>query len=183
MIHPLADVQSTSIGSDTRIWQFAIVLKEAIIGTNCNINCHTFIENDVVLGNYVTVKSGVYLWDGIRIGNHVFIGPNATFVNDTYPRSQQYPEKHIGALLEDYVSIGANATILGGITIGHHALIGAGAVVTKNVPAYALITGNPGRRTGWVDTQGKKLIDKGNGKWESENGTVATELNGQLFIA
>lgn len=183
MIHSLAEVHSPNIGEGTRIWQFAIVLAEAVIGKNCNINCHTFIENDVILGDQVTVKSGVFLWDGIRVGNHVFIGPNATFVNDTYPRSQQYPEKHIGATLEDFVSIGANATILGGIRIGHHALIGAGSVVTKDVPAHALMVGNPAKQVGWVDAEGKKMRSIGDGKWKMGNGNIAIEQDGHLVIS
>ncbi len=145
MIHPLADVQTEKIGANTRIWQYAVVLAGASIGENCNINCHTFIENDVVIGNNVTVKSGVFLWDGIRVGDNVFIGPNATFVNDRYPRSKQYPESFQVTTIENGASIGANATILGGLTIGENAMIGAGAVVTKDVPANTLWVGNPAR--------------------------------------
>jgi len=96
MIHALADVQSKNIGKNTQIWQFSVILKNARIGENCNINCHTFIENDVIIGNNVTIKSGVYLWDGIIIDDDVFIGPNATFINNPNVRSKQYPEKHIG---------------------------------------------------------------------------------------
>ncbi len=144
-IHPTADVQTHRIGSQTRIWQFAVVLQGASIGENCNINSHTFIENDVVIGNNVTVKCGVYLWDGIRIHDNVFIGPNATFTNDKFPRSKQYPTRFQSILIEEGASIGANATILGEITIGKHAMIGAGSVVTKNVPANELWVGNPAR--------------------------------------
>jgi acetyltransferase-like isoleucine patch superfamily enzyme len=144
-IHPLADNQSHSIGADTRIWQFSVIMEGAVIGKNCNICAHTLIESDVIIGDHVTVKSGVYLWDGTRIGHHVFIGPNATFTNDRYPRSKQYPEQYLGITVEDGASIGANATLLPGITIGAYALIGAGAVVTKDVPAYTLVAGNPGR--------------------------------------
>lgn len=183
MIHALADVQSKNIGEGTRIWQFAVVLAQAVIGKNCNINCHTFIENDVIIGDNVTIKVGVYLWDGLRVANHVFIGPNATFVNDTYPRSQQYPDQFTQTIIEEYASIGANATILGGLTIGHHALIGAGSVITKNVAPHALMAGNPARRIGWVDAQGKKMVDMGDGKWEMENGNIATELNGLLAFS
>lgn len=156
-IHPLADVQTDSIGAGTTIWQFAVILPGSVIGNECNINCHTFIENNVVIGDQVTIKAGVYLWDGIRVGNRVFIGPNVTFTNDKFPRSKQYPEYFQQTVLEDSCSIGANATILGGITIGHHAIVGAGSVVTKDVPAHALVTGNPARITGWVDQNGKKL--------------------------
>lgn len=145
MIHPLADVQTTDIGRGTRIWQFAVVLAGARIGGNCNICAHTFIENDVILGDDVTVKSGVYLWNGLRIGNGVFIGPNATFTNDRMPRSKEYPEHFSITRIEDGASIGANATILPGLTIGRRAMIGAGAVVTSDVPEGATVVGNPAR--------------------------------------
>jgi UDP-2-acetamido-3-amino-2,3-dideoxy-glucuronate N-acetyltransferase len=153
-IHPLADVQSLSIGDNTQVWQFAIILKGATIGIDCNINCHTFIENDVVIGNRVTVKAGVYIWDGIEIADDVFIGPNVTFVNDKYPRSKQYPDAFQKTKINQAVSIGAAATILGGIEIGEFALIAAGSVVTKNVPAYSLVKGNPGKVVGKVDKTG-----------------------------
>ena len=153
-IHPMADVQTTDIGDGTQIWQFAIILKEATIGKNCNINCHTFIENDVKIGNNVTVKAGVYIWDGIEIANDVFLGPNVTFVNDKYPRSKQYPENFQKTIIEDFVSIGANATILGGIKIGKYALIGAGTVVTKDIPPFSLVKGNPARVCGRVNENG-----------------------------
>lgn len=143
MIHPLSDVQSTNIGTDTRIWQFSVVLKDAVIGDNCNVCAHTLIESDVVVGNNVTIKSGVYLWDGIRIEDDVFIGPCVAFTNDKTPRSKQYPEVFLSTTVKKGVSIGANATILPGVTLGEHCMIGAGAVVTKNVPAYAVVVGNP----------------------------------------
>jgi UDP-2-acetamido-3-amino-2,3-dideoxy-glucuronate N-acetyltransferase len=157
MIHELADVQSKSIGEDTLIWQFVIVLPEARIGSHCNINCHVFIENDVEIGDYVTIKPGVQIWDGLRIGNHVFIGPNVTFVNDRIPRSKQYPEKFQSTIIEDGASIGANATILGGLTIGKNALIGAGAVLTKNAPACSVWVGNPARQVGYIADDGNRL--------------------------
>ena len=157
MIHSLADVKTNNIGKGTVIWQFAIILEGAKIGENCNINCHTFIENNVILGDNVTIKSGVYLWDGIEIGDNVFLGPNVTFVNDKYPRSKQYPEEFQSTKIEKSVSIGANATILGGVQIGEYALIGAGSVVTKSVPAYSLVIGNPARIVGKVDNIGKVI--------------------------
>ncbi|MEO6404108.1 MAG: acyltransferase [Ferruginibacter sp.] len=153
-IHQLADVQTENIGEDTQVWQFAIILKGATIGKNCNINCHTFIENDVKIGDRVTVKSGVYLWDGIEIADDVFLGPNVTFVNDKYPRSKQYPEAFQHTLIGQYASIGAASTILGGIQIGEYSLIGAGSVVTKDVPPYSLVLGNPARVVGKVDNKG-----------------------------
>lgn len=142
-IHPLADVQTLDIGEGTIIWQFSIVLAGAKIGMNCNINCHTFIENDVVIGNNVTVKSGVYLWDGLRIEENVFIGPNVTFVNDKYPRSKTYPDTFSSTIIRKGASIGAGAIILGGVEIGENALIGAGSVVTKNVTPNTIWFGNP----------------------------------------
>ena len=153
-IHPLADVQTSQIGDNTQIWQFAVVLKNAVIGKDCNINCHTFIENDVKIGDRVTVKSGTYIWDGITIADDVFLGPNVTFVNDNYPRSKLYLETFAKTKIEKFVSIGANATILGGVNIGEYALIGAGSVVTKSVPAFSLLKGNPGRIVGKVDERG-----------------------------
>ncbi|MCD9526029.1 acyltransferase [Photobacterium carnosum] len=143
MIHPLSDVQSTNIGTDTRIWQFSVVLKDAVIGNNCNVCAHTLIESDVVVGNNVTIKSGVYLWDGLRIEDDVFIGPCVAFTNDKTPRSKQYPEAFLSTTVKKGASIGANATILPGIILGEHCMIGAGAVVTKDVPAYAVVVGNP----------------------------------------
>ena len=153
-IHPLADVQTKSIGEGTQIWQYAVILEDAIIGKDCNINCHTFIENDVKIGDRVTVKSGIYIWDGITISDDVFLGPNVTFVNDNYPRSKLYLETFARTKIEKFVSIGANATILGGVNIGEYALIGAGSVVTKSVPAFSLVKGNPGRIVGKVDERG-----------------------------
>lgn len=144
-IHDSADVQSDKIGEDTKIWQFCVVLPKAKLGSNCNICSHVFIENDVVIGDDVTVKCGVQLWDGLRVGNKVFIGPNVTFTNDRYPRSKVYPDTFQQTVLEDGCSIGANATILGGITIGAGSMIGAGSVVTKDVPSGELWVGNPAR--------------------------------------
>ena len=144
-IHPLADVKSQNVGQDTKIWQFCVVLEHAVIGDNCNINAQVLIENDVVIGNNVTVKSGVQLWDGTRIADDVFIGPNATFTNDPMPRSKQYPEAFLGITLKQGARIGANATLLPGITVGKKAMVGAGAVVTEDVPAYAVVVGNPAK--------------------------------------
>ena len=151
MIHPSADVQSKNIGEGTSVWQFAIVLPGAVIGKNCNINCHTFIENDVKIGDSVTIKSGVFVWDGIEIEDNVFVGPGATFVNDKFPKSKVYPEAFQRIKICKGASIGANATILGGITIGEHAMVGAGSVVTKDVPAFALVYGNPAKVMGSTD--------------------------------
>ena len=142
MIHPLSDVQSKNIGTGTRIWQFSVVLPNAIIGDDCNICAHTLIENDVTIGNKVTIKSGVYLWDGITIEDNVFIGPCVAFTNDKKPKSKQYPASFLRTIVKKGASIGANATILPGITLGEGCMIGAGAIVTKDVPAYATVVGN-----------------------------------------
>lgn len=150
-IHPLADVNSHTIGTDTRVWQYSVILAGARIGENCNICAHTLIEGDVVIGNNVTVKSGVYLWDGTRIENNVFIGPNATFTNDPFPRSKIYPEAFSGITVQEGASIGANATLLPGITIGRNAMVGAGAVVTKDVPERAVVVGNPAKIIRYID--------------------------------
>lgn len=144
-IHQLADVQSLQIGEDTSIWQFCVILKNAKIGKNCNINCNVFIENDVVIGDNVTIKPGVQIWDGIEIEDHVFIGPNATFTNDLFPRSKNKDFELKKTIIKKGASIGANATILAGITIGENALIGAGSVVTKNIPANEVWIGNPAK--------------------------------------
>lgn len=149
-VHSLACCESTNIGAGTRVWAFAHVLPQARIGADCNICDHVFIENDVVVGDRVTVKCGVQLWDGLRVEDDVFIGPNATFTNDRFPRSKQYPEKFAQTTIGRGASIGANATLLPGVNIGQHAMIGAGAVVTRSVPPYAIVVGNPARITGYV---------------------------------
>ncbi|WP_234400230.1 acyltransferase [Shewanella marina] len=136
---------SDDIGENTNIWQFSVILSGAKIGNDCNICAHTLIEGDVCIGNRVTVKSGVYIWSGINIGNDVFIGPNATFTNDMRPRSKVYPDCFLKTNIMNNASIGANATILPGITIGEYAMVGAGAVVIHDVPAYAVVVGNPAK--------------------------------------
>lgn len=150
-IHPLADVHSTNVGANTRIWQFSVVLADARIGSDCNLCAHTLVESDVVIGNNVTIKSGVFLWDGTRIEDNVFIGPNATFTNDPMPRSKVYPEKFMGIIVKFGASVGANATILPGLTIGRNAMVGAGAVVTKDVPDGAVVVGNPAKIIGYIE--------------------------------
>ena len=150
--HKLSDIQSEKIGPGTRIWQYCVVLPGAKLGKDCNICSHCFIENDVVIGDRVTVKCGVQLWDGLRVEDDVFIGPNVTFTNDKYPRSKQYLEKPFSTVVKKGASIGANATILPGITIGEDAMIASGAVVTQDVPEYAIVKGVPAKITGYTDT-------------------------------
>lgn len=156
-IHPTAEASGADIGEGTRVWQYSVVLPGARIGANTNICSHCFIENDVVVGDDVTVKGGVQLWDGITLENGVFVGPNATFTNDLTPRSKQYPEAFARTRVLQGASIGANATILPGLTIGKHAMIGAGAVVTRSVSDYAIVVGNPATIIGYTNTDAKHL--------------------------
>jgi len=156
--HPLGCCESNSVGSGTRIWAFAHVLPGAKIGADCNICDHVFIENDVTVGDRVTVKCGVQLWDGLRVEDDVFIGPNATFTNDSFPRSRQYPDEFKKTWIESGASIGANATILPGIRIGRSAMIGAGAVVTRSVPPHAIVVGNPARIVGYVGSTSQPSV-------------------------
>jgi len=144
-VHPLADVMTASVGARTRIWQYVVALKGATIGADCNICAHVLIEGDVAIGDRVTVKSGVQLWDGVTLEDDVFVGPNATFTNDPLPRSRARPDSFSRTLVAQGASIGANATILPGIRIGAGAMIGAGSVVTRDVPDGAVVYGNPAR--------------------------------------
>lgn len=144
-IHPTAEVQTNNIGDETRVWQHCVILKEAVIGSQCNINYNVFIENNVRIGDRVTIKPGVQLWDGIEIEDDVFIGPNATFTNDLFPRSGNRNFELQKTYIKKGASIGANATILAGITIGEHAMVGAGSVVTNDVEANTIVIGNPAR--------------------------------------
>lgn len=156
-IHQTADVASQAIGAGTQVWQFCVVLAGARIGANANICSHCFIENDVVVGDNVTVKCGVQLWDGITLEDDVFIGPNVTFTNDLHPRSKHYPDSFARTLVREGASIGANATILPGVTIGKHALVGAGAVVTRSVSDYAIVVGNPATIIGYTNTDARPV--------------------------
>jgi len=150
-VHPQAICESRAVGARTRIWAFAHILPGARIGADCNICDHTFIEDDVVIGDRVTVKSGVQLWDGARIEDDVFIGPNATFSNDRFPRSRRRPKAFLSTVVKEGASIGANATILPGVTIGRGAMVGAGAVIVESVPPYAVVAGNPARIVSYCD--------------------------------
>lgn len=149
-VHPQAICETKKLGLGTRIWAFAHVLPGARIGAECNICDGVFVENDVVVGDRVTVKCGVQLWDGLTIEDDVFIGPNATFTNDPFPRSKEYPQAFARTIIRQRASIGANATILPGIEIGVGAMVGAGAVVTRSVPPNAIVVGNPARIKGYV---------------------------------
>ncbi len=159
-IHPSAICETQNIGSKTRIWAFVHILRDAVIGSDCNICDFVFVENDVVIGDRVTIKSGVQIWDHIKIEDDVFIGPNVTFTNDRYPRSKHYENLGERTTVKAGASIGANSTILPGVTIGKNSMIGAGSVVTRDVPDYALAFGNPARIQGDVrDSQDKSAVD------------------------
>jgi UDP-2-acetamido-3-amino-2,3-dideoxy-glucuronate N-acetyltransferase len=149
-VHSTADVQSTSIGEHTRIWQFVVVLPGARIGEQCNVCSHCLIENDVEIGDRVTIKSGVQLWDGLRVQDDVFIGPNVTFTNDRFPRSKQHLREPLRTTIEKGASLGGGAVILPGVSVGAGAMVGAGAVVTRSVPPNAVVVGNPARIVGYV---------------------------------
>jgi UDP-2-acetamido-3-amino-2,3-dideoxy-glucuronate N-acetyltransferase len=150
-IHAHALVETQAIGAGSRIWAFAHVLPGARIGREANICDHVFIENDVLIGDRVTVKCGVQLWDGVRIDDDVFIGPNVTFSNDAFPRSKQRPARPVQTWVRKGASIGANATIRPGLTIGARAMVQDGAVVTRDVPPNAIVAGNPAHVVGYVD--------------------------------
>jgi acetyltransferase-like isoleucine patch superfamily enzyme/dTDP-4-dehydrorhamnose 3,5-epimerase-like enzyme len=152
-VHPKGLCDTTKVGAGTRIWAFTHILDGAIIGRDCNICDHVFIEEQVVVGDRVTVKSGVQLWNGIIVEDDVFVGPNATFANDRFPRSKQYQKALSVTTICRNVSIGAGATILPGLTVGHNAMIGAGSVVTSSVQPNAIVTGNPARVVGYADTK------------------------------
>jgi acetyltransferase-like isoleucine patch superfamily enzyme/dTDP-4-dehydrorhamnose 3,5-epimerase-like enzyme len=151
-VHAQGLCESKTVGRGTRIWAFAHVLPGARLGADCNVCDHVFIENDVVVGDRVTIKCGVQLWDGVTLEDDVFVGPNATFTNDRFPRSKHYPEKFARTVVKAGASIGANATLLPGITVGSRAMVGAGAVVTRDVPPLAVVVGNPARIVGYVDS-------------------------------
>ena len=169
-IHPTAIVETQQIGPGTRIWALAHVMKSVSIGTNCNIGDHCFIESGAVVGDNVTIKNGNMVWEGVTLEDGVFVGPHVFFTNDRYPRSPRLPQarsryKDRGWLLTTLVkqgaSLGAGAVILAGITVGEFAMVGAGAVITRDVPAYTLMVGNPARAQGWVCQCGHPLRLRG----------------------
>jgi acetyltransferase-like isoleucine patch superfamily enzyme/dTDP-4-dehydrorhamnose 3,5-epimerase-like enzyme len=150
-VHPQGLCETSRVGARTRVWAFAHILPGAVVGADCNICDHVFIEDDVVVGDRVTVKSGVQLWNGVSLGDDVFVGPNATFSNDKYPRSKQYQTQVARTDIGRGASIGAGAVILPGVRVGPRAMVGAGAVVTHDVPARAIVSGNPARIVGYTD--------------------------------
>jgi acetyltransferase-like isoleucine patch superfamily enzyme len=170
-IHPTAIVESNEIGKETKIWAYTHVMVGAHIGENCNIGDHCFIESGAFVGNNVTIKNGNMIWEGVTLENGVFVGPHIFFTNDLYPRSPRLPQARnryyskqkwlVPTLVKKGASLGAGAVIIAGITIGEYAMVGAGSIVTKDVPSYALIKGNPGRISGWVCQCGQPLTFDG----------------------
>lgn len=151
-VHEQAICETDDVGPGTRIWAFAHLLQGSRVGAECNICDGVFIEEQVTVGDRATIKSGVQLWNGVTLEDDVFVGPNATFTNDPMPRSRHWPESFPPTIVRAGASIGANATILPGLEIGRGAMVGAGAVVTRSVPPYAIVTGNPARIQGYVQT-------------------------------
>ena len=156
-IHKLSDVQTIDIGDGTSIWQYVVILAKAKIGRNCNICSHVFIENDCIIADDVTIKNNVMVYDGVEIERGAFIGPSVTFTNDPYPRSARHVQKPyvpIRTVVETGAAIGANTVVKCGVRIGAYAMVGAGSVVTRDVPPYALVYGNPARIAGQVARDG-----------------------------
>lgn len=181
--HPTADVRSSRIGVGTRIWQYTVVLPGATIGQACNICSHCFVENDVTIGDRVTVKAGVQLWDGIHLSDDVFVGPNVSFSNDKYPRSRCYLDAPLKTFVDTGASIGAGAVILPGVRIGQGALVGAGAVVTRSVPPNAIVVGNPARISGYTDTTARRVaVEVSGGVPTSEGSAPAMPTTGPRLL-
>lgn len=181
--HPTAVIdEGCEIGEGTKIWHFSHLMPHCKLGKACNIGQNVVISPEVVLGNNVKVQNNVSIYTGVTCDDDVFLGPSMVFTNVINPRSavnrkSQYARTHVGK----GASIGANATIVCGHDIGEYAFIGAGAVVTKNVPPYALVIGNPARQTGWMSVHGHKLkfdaagmatCPEGGEKYQLENGRV-----------
>ena len=169
-VHPSAIVDTSQIGENTRIWAFVHILAGAKIGRECNICDHVFVENDVVMGDFVTVKSGVCIWNGVTIEDHVFVGPNVSFTNDVYPRSKSHLQQHPQTRIKKGASIGAGSVVIAGVKIGCFAMVGAGTVVTRDVGDYELVMGNPSRPGGYICECARKLEETPNNKFNCSCG-------------
>ena len=164
--HAVVD-DNVEIGEGTKIWHFSHIQSGSKIGKKCVLGQNVNVGNNVSIGNYCKIQNNVSIYEGVTLEDYVFCGPSMVFTNILDPRCK-YPqvgvEFYVRTLVKEGASIGANATIICGNTLGKHCMIGAGSVVTKNVPDYALVIGNPGRVVGWVSEAGKKLKFDDNGK-------------------
>ena len=183
-VHPNALCESDDVGAGTRVWAFAHVMAGSTVGEECNICDHAFIESGARIGDRVTVKNNVLVWDKVTVEDEVFLGPNVVFTNDLNPRVafKKSPEEFTPTLVRRGASIGANATIVCGVTIGEQAMIGAGSVVTRDVPAHALVVGNPARRVGWVCVCGARLREDLRCQACGRRYSVETETSGLVTL-
>lgn len=169
-VHPSALCESNSIGKGTRIWAFCHIMKNVVIGEDCNLGDHSFVESGVIIGNRVTVKNGVSVWVGVTIEDEVFLGPNCVLTNDTYPRSKVYYDEYEKIIIKKGATVGANATILPGVTLGEYCMVGAGSVVTKDVKSFSLVFGNPAKHRNYVCKFGGGLdFNRDNEAYDKEN--------------
>lgn len=173
MIHPTAIVLTDRIGPDTDIWQFVVIREGSSIGQGCNINGFVGIDTDVIIGDHCTVKSGTFIGSGVRVEDHVFIGPYVCFVNDRHPRSRRPARSRPIITLEKGCTIGAQVIIHEGLRVGQYAMVGAGSILTKDVPPFGLMAGRPARRVGWVDVHGDPL---------EHNGDHWVDTEGKRFV-
>lgn len=177
-VHPSSFVdENCEIGDGSKIWHFSHVMSGAKIGNNCNLGQNVVVSPKVVLGNNVRVQNNVSIYEGVVCEDDVFLGPSMVLTNVINPRSSvSRKDQYKQTLIKKGASIGANATIVCGNTIGEYAFIGAGAVVTKDVPAFALIVGNPGRQKGWMSEYGHKL------NFNSENRAICPESKQEYLL-
>ena len=171
--------ENVKIGDRSKIWHFSHIQSGSVIGNDTSIGQNVNISNNVKIGNFVKIQNNVSVYEGVELEDYVFCGPSMVFTNVLVPRSefpQRGPEHYLKTLVKKSASIGANATIVCGIVIGQYALIGAGAVVTKDVPDFALVVGNPGRIVGWVDEKGNKLVFNKNGNSMCKNFNLENNL-------